>query len=252
VTSIELDGVGVDLPVLDARSLSVKRHALNLLRSLGGIAGGIEPPRTVQALRNVSLRIGDGDRIGLIGLNGSGKTTLLRVLAGIYEPTCGVVRVCGRVTTLIDLALGFDLEATGYDNITLGGYALGLGSASVSKLLPEIAAFTELGDRLNDPIRTYSAGMLLRLGFATSLMCPHDILLLDEVIGVGDAAFLAKARTRLISVAGQSPIVVLASHALDLVESLCDKAIYLHAGRVVAFGPVQETLALYRRELAMG
>ena len=118
-------------------------------------------------------------------------------------------------------------------------------------LTPDVAAFTELGDRLNDPIRTYSAGMMLRLAFATSFMCPHDILLLDEVIGVGDAAFLANARNRLTSIVERTRIVVFASHALDMIEGICNKAIYLRDGRIAAFGPVDETISFYKKQLAV-
>jgi ABC-type polysaccharide/polyol phosphate transport system ATPase subunit len=160
--------------------------------------------------------------------------------------------LCGRVTALFDLALGFDLEATGYDNIYLRGYSMGMNSGTMRGLVPGIAEFTELGDRLNDAVRTYSAGMMLRLAFATSLMSPHEILLLDEVIGAGDAAFLAKARNRMSSVVAQSRILVLASHALDLVEEMCNKAIYLREGRLAEFGSVHDIVSSYRRDLAGG
>jgi ABC-type polysaccharide/polyol phosphate transport system ATPase subunit len=250
MAGIDLEGVAVELPIFDGRSMSFKRSAAAFIRNLGRTGWASEPVRVVPALRDLSVTMQDGDRVGLIGLNGSGKTTLLRVLAGAYEPTHGEVHIRGRVTALIDLAVGFDPEATGYENIYSGGYALGMSVAKMRDLAPRVAAFTELGDRLNDAIRTYSAGMMLRLAFATSLMCPHDILLLDEVIGVGDGAFLAKARDWLTTAMAQSQIVVLASHALDLVEGICNKAIYLRDGRIVAFGPVHEITSIYRRELA--
>lgn len=230
--------------------MSFKRRAATLIRNLCRMSSESEHYRVVPALRNLSFTIEDGDRVGLIGLNGSGKTTLLRVLAGAYEPTRGEVRVCGRVTSLFDLGLGFDPEASGYDNMYMHGYSLGMSKTATHELAPHIAAFTELGDRLNDAVRTYSAGMMLRLAFATSLMCPCDILLLDEVIGVGDAVFLAKARNRLTSAVTQARIVVLASHALDLVEAICNKAIYLRDGSVTAFGPVHEVITSYRQEVA--
>lgn len=230
--------------------MSLKRTLLASARNPGRSSGGADRARAATALNDLSFAIKNGDRVGLVGLNGSGKSTLLRVLAGIYEPTRGEVRVKGHANALIDLTLGFDLEATGYENIALRGYALGMSFASMRHLTPDVAAFTELGDRLNEPIRAYSAGMMLRLAFATSLMCPHDILILDEVIGVGDAAFLTKARDHLMSAIERSGIVVLASHALDLIQGVCNKAIYLRDGRVAAFGPVTETVALYQKELA--
>ena len=249
---IELDGVTIEFPVITGRSMSLKRSVLALAQSLGRAPGAGDRARMVTALHDLSLVFNEGDRVGLIGLNGSGKSTLLRVLAGIYEPVRGEVRVSGRTNALIDLAAGFDLEATGYENITLRGYTLGMSLAALRDLAPDVAAFTELGDRLNDPIRTYSAGMMLRLAFATLLMCPHDVLLLDEVIGVGDSAFLAKARNRLTSVLERSRIVVFASHALDLIEAICNKALYLREGRIAAFGSVGETISCYRKDLASG
>jgi ABC-2 type transport system ATP-binding protein/lipopolysaccharide transport system ATP-binding protein len=249
---IELAGVTVDFPIITGRSTSLKHSMLSLARSLGRPRGAGDQPRVVTALHELSFAIKGDDRVGLIGLNGSGKSTLLRVLAGIYEPTRGEVRVSGRANALIDLAFGFDLEATGYENIALRGYALGMSFVAMRDLTPDIAAFTELGDRLNDPIRTYSAGMMLRLAFATSLMCPHDILLLDEIIGVGDAAFLAKARSRLTCAVERARIVVFASHALDLIEGICNKAIYLRNGRVAAFGPVGDAIAFYQKDMAGG
>ena len=246
---IKLDHVTVEFPIIAGRSMSLKSSLLALAVNPFRTSSRHDQARVVTALHDLSLAIDDGDRVGLIGLNGSGKSTLLRVLAGIYEPTQGEVHVSGHANALIDLALGFDLEATGYENITLRGYTLGMSISAMRDLVPDVATFTELGDRLNDPIRTYSAGMMLRLAFATSLMCPHDILLLDEVIGVGDAAFLAKARNRLTSVLEQSRIVVLASHALDLVGGICNKAIYLREGRIAACGPVGETISSYQKEL---
>ena len=243
---IEIDKVSVEFPIITGRTVSLKRSLLAIVRA----SRDADQARTITALHGLSFSIKNGDRVGIVGLNGSGKSTLLRLLAGIYEPTLGEVRISGRVNALVDLALGLDPEATGYENIALRGYALGMSVRSMRDLTPEVAAFTELGDRLNDPIRTYSAGMVLRLAFATSLMCPHDILLLDEIIGVGDAAFLAKARSWLTSVVEHSRVVVLASHALDLIETICNKAIYLRGGQVVAYGAVEETIALYQRDLA--
>jgi ABC-type polysaccharide/polyol phosphate transport system ATPase subunit len=248
---IELEHVTIEFPLLDVEFRSFKRSALASFRKLGGWGKpATKNNNAVAALFDVSAEFRRGGRIGLIGPNGSGKTTLLRLLCGAYEPTSGEVRICGRVIPLVDLTLGFDLEATGYDNIFMRGYTLGIPRGTMHSLVNDIADFSELGDRLNHAVRTYSAGMVLRLAFSTSIMCPHDILVLDEVIGVGDAAFLAKARCRLMDVMAQSGIVVLASHALDLVESICNKVIYLREGSIAAFGPARETIAAYLADIA--
>ena len=249
---IELDGVTIDFPIFDSRSMSVKSHVATALQRLCGLGASQWGRVTVRALDDISFRLVDGDRVGLIGKNGCGKTTLLRVLGGIHEPTHGQVRLSGRTSTLLDLTFGIDLEATGIENIYLRGYALGMTKAKIKEQEGEICDFTELGQRLQDPVRTYSAGMLLRLAFSISLISPYDIMLIDEIIGVGDGSFIGKARTKLVSTLAQSRIVVVASHALDLLESLCNKAIYLRDGHIVEFGPVRDVISTYRHEITAG
>lgn len=200
----------------------------------------------VRALENVTLHFQHGDRIGLVGRNGAGKTTLLRVLAGIYEPEVGTVRVEGHVAPLFDLSLGMDPEGTGYENILLRGLFLGIRRADIATRVDEIAAFTELGGFLELPIRTYSAGMRLRLAFAVSTSFQPDILLLDEGIGAGDAAFLEKVKRRLQEFASKATIIVLASHSEQLVRQMCSTAVLMEHGRIIAFSSTSEVLALYR------
>jgi len=199
----------------------------------------------VHALRDVSFSAQHGDRVGLIGPNGAGKSTLLRVLAGIYEPTAGSVRCDGQVVPLFNPALGMEPEATGHQNIRLRGLLLGLRPQEIESRRNEIAAFTELGNYLDMPVRTYSSGMSLRLAFAISTCFVPEILLLDEWIGVGDAHFVEKAEQRMQEVVGQSSIVVIASHSNDLIRRLCNKALYIEAGRVKAEGSVDDVLAAY-------
>jgi ABC-2 type transport system ATP-binding protein len=249
---IEIEEATVDIPVFDSRSMSLKARVGGMLRRPGQPAKAALGHAVIRALEQVSLRLVDGDRVGLIGRNGSGKTTLLRVLGGIYEPTQGQVRVSGRTRTLLDLTLGIDLEATGFENIYLRGYALGMTRKMIATAESEICEFSELGERLEYPVRTYSTGMLLRLAFSISLISPHEIMLIDEVIGVGDAGFIGKTRAKLASTVNRSQIVVVASHALDLLTAMCNKAIYLREGRIIAFGPAGDVISMYDRDIASG
>jgi len=186
MASIHLNNVDVDFPLYSGASRSLKTSLLNL-SSGGRIGRTVSDRMCVQALTKVSLQLNDGDRLGIIGPNGSGKTTLLRVLSSVYEPSGGQVFIEGSVASLFDVALGMDTEGTGYENITLRGMLLGLSRPEIEKKVQDIAEFTELGDYLSIPVRTYSSGMLLRLAFAVCTSVEPEILLMDEWIGVGDA-----------------------------------------------------------------
>ena len=245
-TSHQLAGVTVDFPVYSADTRSLKNDLLR--RSTGGRIGRNAGSRlSVRALEDVNLAFAHGDRIGLIGANGSGKTTLLRVLAGVYQPTRGRVRRQGRVASLFDISLGIDPGATGYENIMMRGMFLGLAPAEVRERTDEIAAFTELGDYLAMPVHTYSTGMMLRLAFAVCTCIEPEILLMDEWIGVGDAAFVEKAEGRLEGFVARAGILVLASHNPALLERTCATGVLLDSGRVRAFGPIGEVLREYGR-----
>ena len=245
-TSLQLAGVTVDFPVYSADTRSLKNDLLR--RSTGGRIGRNAGSRlSVRALEDVNLAFAHGDRIGLIGANGSGKTTLLRVLAGVYQPTRGRVRRRGRVASLFDISLGIDPGATGYENIMMRGMFLGLAPAEVRERTDEIAAFAELGDYLAMPVHTYSTGMMLRLAFAVCTCIEPEILLMDEWIGVGDAAFVEKAEGRLQGLVAGAGMLVLASHNPDLLERNCTTGVLLDSGRVRAFGTVGEVLREYGR-----
>ena len=245
-TRLQLAGVTVDFPVYSADSRSLKNDLLR--KSTGGRIGRNAGNRlSVRALEDVNLALGRGDRLGLIGANGSGKTTLLRVLAGVYQPTRGRVRRQGRVASLFDISLGIDPGATGYENIMMRGMFLGLAPAEVRERTDEIAAFTELGDYLAMPVHTYSTGMMLRLAFAVCTCIEPEILLMDEWIGVGDAAFVEKAEGRLQGLVAGAGMLVLASHNPDLLERNCTTGVLLDSGRVRAFGTVGEVLREYGR-----
>jgi ABC-2 type transport system ATP-binding protein len=248
---LELEDVSVSFPVYDSGSRSLKKRLLP-----GNTGGRIthDGPgghgSLINALDHVSLTLRHGERLALIGHNGAGKTTLLRVIAGIYEPGGGRVVTVGQVAPLFDFTLGMDAESTGYDNIHLRGLFLGLSRAEIAERATRIAEFTELGDFLDLPIRTYSAGMRMRLAFAISTSIEPDILLLDEGIGAGDASFMAKANQRLHAFAERAAIIVLASHSEAVVRELCDQAALFERGRLVARGPTEELFREYNRRRA--
>ena len=246
MASIRLHRVSVSFPIYSAGSRSI-RTRLMAAGSGGRIGTDGASHVVVRGLKDVTAEIAHGDRVALIGRNGAGKTTLLRVMAGIYEPIAGTAIIEGKVAPLFDVGLGMDPESSGYENILLRGLYLGLSRAEIRAKADEIAAFTELGSFLNLPLRTYSAGMHTRLSFAVSTSIDPEILLLDEGVGAGDAAFLEKAKRRLDAVVARAGILVLASHAETLVRQLCTRAILLDQGGVVASGPIDEVLERYHR-----
>jgi len=242
--SVELREISVSFPVYSAGNRSLKNAML--AATTGGRIGKDANHVIVQALDRVSLTFEHGDRIALIGHNGAGKTTLLRVLAGIFEPLVGTISIEGKVTPMFDISLGIDPECTGYENIIIRGLYLGLSKAETLERVDEVAAFTELGEFLELPVRTYSAGMQARLAFAMATCIEPEILLLDEGIGAGDAAFWEKANERLDAFVAKAGILVLASHSLELVRRLCTTAVLMERGRVKWTGSVEEALQIYR------
>ncbi|GAB0147725.1 ABC transporter ATP-binding protein [Marichromatium gracile] len=252
MASIELTDVSVSFPVYSASTRSLKNRLMQ--SATGGQiradAGG-NRISVVEALQDINLSLRDGERVGLVGHNGAGKTTLLRVLGGIYEPNCGRVALQGSTVPLFDISLGMDQESTGYENIMLRGLFLGLTRKQIRAQMDEIAEFTELGDFLNLPIRTYSAGMQMRLAFAISTSVAPDILLLDEGIGTSDAAFLQKAGERLQRFTEQVSIIVLSSHDDELLSSMCEKSVLMEHGRIIAAGPTEDILSEYRAQYGL-
>ena len=226
------DRICVEFPIWNPSRRSLKSAVLRATTG-GRLAQETSTLVVVQALADLSFEFSRGERIGLVGHNGSGKTTLLRVLSGIYEPVRGRLSVTGRVSSLLDLSLGMDREATGFENIVLRGVLLGLSTAAIQSKVDEIAEFSELGDYLSMPIRTYSSGMLLRLAFAVSTSVAPEILLLDEWLSVGDASFRDKAERRLLELIESSAIMVLASHDESLIKRFCSRMLRLEHGRNV-------------------
>ena len=201
----------------------------------------------VRALSEVSFEIVSGERVALIGPNGAGKTTLLKVLAGVFEPTQGRFFCQGRVSSLLDTNVGLNPDATGYENIILRGMYMGIHPRDMRARAATIAEFTELGDYLDMPVRTYSAGMMIRLAFSISTCIPPDILIMDEWLSAGDAQFLGKAQRRIEEFVRRSSILVLASHSLELTELWCNRGILLAQGRILMMGPITEVVAAYRK-----
>lgn len=242
---ILLDRASVELAIYNSRGRALKSEILR--RSVGG---GLQDDRdrsiqVVKALNEISFEARDGDRIGLVGGNGSGKTTLLRVLSRVYPPTSGAATIKGRVSSLIDLSMGMDTDATGYDNIEMRGIMLGLDRQQAQRLVPDIEEFSELGEFLSLPIRTYSSGMMLRLAFAVSTAVHPDILILDEVISVGDAAFADKAEKRLHAMIEKASIMFLASHDNAMIKRFCNRTLWMKGGKLLMDGAPDEVLAAY-------
>ncbi|WP_257168469.1 ABC transporter ATP-binding protein [Bradyrhizobium sp. SRS-191] len=243
MTLIEAKQIGIEFPVAPPNARSFRHLAIKAASRVGGRVSKSDGSfQFVQALDDISFTLKQGDRLGLVGHNGAGKTTLIRVLAGIYEPTRGSLRVVGRNVPMFDIGLGMDEEASGYENIRTRGLILGLSPEEIEQRVPEIAEFAELGDYLELPIRTYSSGMLLRLVFSIAASIHGDIILMDEWIAVGDAQFRKKTHGRLQDITNRSGIVVLASHDHGLLRDTCNLGLYLDGGRVRAFGALGDVL----------
>ena len=241
---IELREVSVEFPIYNVSSRSFKKNFLRVATG-GGVSRDANDHVVVRSLSDIDLSLQHGDRVGLIGHNGSGKSTLLRLLATIYEPTGGDVLIEGSVSAMLDIMSGIEAEFTGYENILMRGAILGLSSKQVQEKTAQIVEFTGLGDYLAMPVRTYSSGMMVRLAFAISTSINPDILLIDEVFGAGDADFMEKAQTKMISLLNQSSIVVIASHSDELIQEFCNKALLLEKGSIKYCGSVDQALKLY-------
>ncbi|MCT1428896.1 ABC transporter ATP-binding protein [Corynebacterium tuberculostearicum] len=243
MVSIDTYNACVDFPIFDAKSRSLKKA---MLSSAGGAIGkNAQNTVVVEALKDINLHLREGDRVGLVGHNGAGKSTLLRLLSGIYEPTRGSADVRGRVAPVFDLGVGMDPEVSGYDNIIIRGLFLGQSIKQMKKKMDEIAEFSELGDYLSMPLRTYSTGMRVRLALGVVTSIEPEILLLDEGIGAVDAAFMAKARVRLQELVKRSGILVFASHSNDFLAQLCNTALWIDHGEIRSVGEVSDVVGEY-------
>ena len=257
---IAVDDLSLDFPLYHGGARSLKKTVLSLAsaRVAAGRAGEHRQPgsggtvgadRTrrvvVQALRHVTFRLDSGERLGIVGHNGAGKSSLLRVLGGIYEPVAGRVHVGGSINTLLDTNFGMNLDLTGRENITLRGRYVGLSSAAIRALEDDVEAFASLGAFLELPVRLYSSGMVVRLGFGLATAIAPQVLLMDEWFMAGDSRFAMRAHARLETVVRGAEILVLTSHMPNVLRTWCTRLLWLEAGRVVADGPVDEILERY-------
>jgi lipopolysaccharide transport system ATP-binding protein len=240
---IDVSDVSVFFPLYHANSRSLKKTVV--AAASGRLGRDAQSRVVVQALRDVSFCLRRGDRLGLIGVNGAGKTTLLRALAGIYEPVIGSVSIRGTMNAMLDTALGMNLECTGRENIMLRGLYYGLPRTALPRLEDDVAEFAGLGDFINLPVRTYSAGMLVRLGFALATAIRPQILIMDEWFMSGDSDFMEKAQTRLGDVVRGAEILVLSSHMAHIVQKWCTRVLWLDQGRVRDDGPPDQVLERY-------
>jgi homopolymeric O-antigen transport system ATP-binding protein len=244
-SEIRVKDVNIDIPVFDG-----ERSLKKTLFSVATGAGRIQRHRRasiVRALRDINFSAQRGDRIGLIGPNGAGKTTLLRLLTGAYLPTKGDVRIFGRISSLLAVGVGMDPDDSGYDNILTCAMLMGLTRKEAEGIRESVIEFADLGDFIYMPFRTYSMGMMLRLSFAVATAIDPDILLIDEVISVGDAAFSAKASARIQNLVAQSSIMVIASHSDAIIRQFCNRVIFLENGRILFDGDLEPGLEAYAK-----
>ena len=197
------------------------------------------------ALRDLSFDVRAGEVLGIIGRNGAGKSTLMRLIGGIFSPDTGSIEVSGRVSTLLSLGAGFELELSGLDNIYINGLLLGLPKEEISRVMDEIIEFSELEEFILEPLKTYSSGMMARLGFAISIHTHSDIMLVDEVLGVGDKDFREKSKTKIREIIRDNRTVILVSHGMSDILQFSDRVLWIERGEAIAFGDPEETVELY-------
>ena len=243
---IQIIDVSKTFRIWEDRSRSIKETAINLLK------GKKRSFREIWALRDLNLKVSEGESIAFIGENGSGKSTLLKLLYGIYFPDKGRIVTEGKVSALLELGVGFHPELTGEENIYLNGSMLGFNRKEMKKRFEEIVSFSEIGDFIYSPIRTYSSGMSMRLGFSVAMCVDPDILLIDEVLAVGDEAFQKKCLKRLEQLKSTGKTIVIVSHALEMVKKFCERAVLLHEGRIMVDGKPEEAIEQYLNLLSLG
>ncbi|OHU21034.1 ABC transporter ATP-binding protein [Mycobacteroides franklinii] len=248
MVSIQTHEAWVEFPIFDAKSRSLKKAFLG--KAGGTIGRNASNVVVIEALRDITLSLKEGDRVGLVGHNGAGKSTLLRLLSGIYEPTRGSSYIQGRVAPVFDLGVGMDPEISGYENIIIRGMFLGQTRKQMQAKVDEIADFTELGEYLSMPLRTYSTGMRVRLAMGVVTSIDPEILLLDEGIGAVDAEFMKKARIRLQQLVERSGMLVFASHSNEFLARLCNTAMWIDHGTVKMSGGIEEVVRAYEGDEA--
>ncbi len=239
--SIKLDAVHLHYSLKSFRETSLKSYLFKLAK------GKKEATQDVHAIKGVSFSVQSGERVGIIGHNGAGKSTLLRTIAGLYPISGGQCTVQGEIRSLFEITLGFEPEATGRENILYRGLLLGQSPKTMRTLEKEIVEFAEIGNFIDYPVKTYSSGMVVRLAFAISTIITGDILLIDEVIGAGDAAFMHKASERIRSLISKAKILLLVSHDLSAIRSFCHRLLVMDKGKLVYDGPIEEGISHYQK-----
>ncbi len=235
--------IGLDLPLYTQEQRSIRATSSLFLRA------AFQPPRRIlrTTLDGISFDIEEGERVAVVGRNGAGKSTLLKVLVGAYPPSRGTLEVVGARQALLNLSLGFNPEATLVENILLRGIAMGLKPAQAASIADDVLDFSELEQKAGHRLRTLSSGQRIRLGFALATAMQNEILIMDEWLGAGDASFIKKAKERIRTRVDNAKIVVLASHNASLLRSVCNRALLLEEGRLLAVGGVDEVLAIYKK-----
>jgi lipopolysaccharide transport system ATP-binding protein len=243
MTLISLEDVSLEFVVRQHGRISFKEYLLR-----GRFRRSAAEQFLVKALNGINLKISEGERVGIIGHNGAGKSTMLKLMAGVYPPTAGRRIVNGHVSSLFDIALGFEMDATGWENMEYRGYLMGETPRSIRAKMQPIAEFSELGRFLDVPVRYYSAGMLVRLAFSISTSIEPDILIVDEVLSAGYMEFQAKARTRMKALIASARAVVIVSHDMSSLAQLCDRVLWLDHGTIRLAGPTDQVIAAYTEQ----
>lgn len=242
---IKLDNAAVTFSIYNGKTRSIRSH---LAQAIGAKLNSIDNTVYVKAIDNISLEFKSGDRVALIGHNGAGKSTLLKLLSGVYEPTEGEITIDGNISSLTDITMGLDPENSGYENIIMRCVFMGMTFREAKERAQDIIDFSELNEYIDLPLRTYSTGMYLRLAFTIATSVVPDILIMDEMIGTGDTGFIEKAKQRSISLIEQTKIMVISSHDLQIIRSICNRAIWLEKGKIIMDGGIEEVIKAYGKQ----
>lgn len=248
---IKLKNLNLDFPIYNDNNRSFRNTIIQTGKNLRFATTNkdLNGRRVVQGLKNINLNINHGDRVAVLGPNGAGKSTLLKLIAGIYNTNNGTTEVKGSITSMLDMGFGFEEDATGYENIIIMNSVMGKPPKDAEKKLKNILEFSELGEFIDMPLRTYSSGMRARLAFATAVEGTPDILLIDEFLGTGDHNFMIKSKKRIIETMRKASILLFASHAIHLVADLCNKGIFMKNGEIIFYGSYDEAYNVYSEDI---
>ncbi len=244
MSHINLKNVTVNFSIYNTKTRSIKNE---LIKAIGGKINSIDNTVYVKALDNINIEIQEGERVGLLGNNGAGKSTLLKVLSGIYEPTEGVIETEGYISSLTDVTMGMDPENSGYENIIMCCTFMGMTFKEAKEKVSAIVEFSELSEYIDLPMRTYSTGMNLRLAFTIATSITPDILVMDEMIGAGDATFIEKARKRSMALIEKTKIMVISSHDMHIIKDICTRGVLMEKGKILMDGKIDDVVETYTR-----